>query len=604
MAAVDIEDIVHDESEKIYVDPNPNATVVLTKLIDMVPLDPDTMNKTLNKLKMSCKFQGSRNILRHHYRFLTGLGKFEVNKDIESVLIKKPIRGWSGVVVIAISTSPTPMGQSFSCKFDCAYCPKQPKYSLEYLESHPDVEQSYYPRSYMRGEPTVERGIACDFDPIKQFRLRIRTLIDNGHPIDKIEFIVLGGTFASYPIEYQINFLRDLYHAANTWDSETPGPKLTLHQEQMFNMVKTTGRVIGLTIETRPGMTDDDLIRWRMCGVTRLQIGIQHTDNEILKRVRRKSTFEEATDTIYRCKQIGLKVDIHLMPDLPGSDPALDKKMFETVLYSPYIQADQWKIYPCEVVPHTAISDWFRDGEFAPYGSEGDSLMSLLIWVKEHVHPWIRLNRVIRDFKEDEIEAGNPDISLRDTIHVRMKKEGKFCRCIRCREAKNKNVDLAQTKIMTRQYDTVGGTEYFISCESLDEKHLYGLLRLRIDENPGGDIFPILHDCALIRELHVYGRIMEKDTRSKRRVQHRGIGTMLMKEAEKTAINLNYEKMAIISGVGVREYYRKKHGYRLVDTYMVKNLHKPWTQMQSFWLLLLIVIMPLIGCFISLFVNW
>lgn len=482
-----------------------------------------------------------------------------VNNLEKTLLSKKAVRSQSGVIVITILTSPG----AFSCKHDCHYCPNEPG----------------QPRSYLSTEPAVLRANQNSFDAIKQFRDRSITLKNNGHTIDKIEILVLGGTWSGYPREYQNAFIRDIYYAANTFTNKnnvydnrdyTDREKLTLSEEVELNQTAEC-RIIGLTLETRPDyITLEEILQLREFGCTRVQLGIQHTDYWVLKLINRGCYMRQIVKSIRLLKDTGYKVDIHLMPDLPnpydhintidfnltqderiellkrttmlkdlqaciGFDNAQtlgvvnDYLMLSNVLSDPKLQCDQWKLYPCEVVPFSKIEEWYENKAYIPYAEIfPDTLCYLLLACKVGLHPWIRVNRVIRDIPNQSIIAGNSCTNLRQMIHDKLKALDLNCRCLRCREIKDKHINNKQQNqpnssssfnsndrdenncgklkskknkknkkqtrckesttrdrdpqivLRIRKYSSYGGSEFFISVESKDEIDLYGFIRLRV----------------------------------------------------------------------------------------------------------------------------
>lgn len=485
---------------------------------------------------------------------------------LEAHLVSKAPRSQSGVLVVTVFTSPYPEGQPFSCKWNCYYCPNEPG----------------QPRSYLLNEPGVRRANRMNFDPVRQFNDRVSSLVAIGHPADKVELLVLGGTWESYPSSYRESFIRDLFYAANCFFLNQSGARrepLSLLEEQLANETAIC-KVIGLTLETRPDTIHPEmLVGLRQLGCTRVQLGVQHTDNGILQGVHREATREDTIRAIKLLKDNCFKVDIHLMPDLPGSTPEVDKAMFHDVLSSPDLQVDQWKIYPCQTTPFTVIEKWYREGKYKSYGL--DALIEVILDVKKKVHPWIRLNRVIRDIPIDYVLAGVDVANLRQLLAVKLAQEGSRCRCIRCREIKgDKEVakKLKDAKIVQRSYEASQGTEVFISVETSEEEgeRIFGFVRLRMHirgvkykegvmEGEEDSPFPELEGCALIRELHVYGHLVPTVGDAKEgssRAQHTGIGTQLLQCAERMAKDNGYERIAVISGVGVRGYYRRR-GYQL-----------------------------------------
>ncbi|KAK2195366.1 bifunctional Elp3-MiaB-NifB/Radical SAM [Babesia duncani] len=478
-----------------------------------------------------------------------------VDTRTQRMLRNKATRSNSGVVVITVMTSPG----TFSCSEDCHYCPNEPG----------------QPRSYLSTEPAVLRANQNDFDALKQFYDRAITLYKNGHVVDKIEIIVLGGTWSGYPRAYQIEFIRDLFYASNIFPSppESARERKSLLEEQTMNEGAAC-RIIGLTLETRPDrITPHEIEMLRNLGCTRVQLGIQHVDNEILALVNRGHTIEDSIRAIYLLKENGFKVDIHIMPDLPGSNPEKDIEMFARILGDEGLQVDQWKIYPCEVTPFTEIEKWHKEGKHVPYFDvDPQILKDVIMRVKRAVHPWIRLNRVIRDIPNPSIIAGTNITNMRQLLQQDMKSRGLQCCCIRCKEVKDN--DIQDSKMHVRRYSTLGGTEYFLSFE---QGQILGFLRLRIRDcskyNPSISRFECLNDAALVRELHVYGPVVVhgKATATSGPSQHRGIGTSLLLAAEIIALSKGINRMAIIAGIGTREYYAKC-GYKLDQTYMVKEL--------------------------------
>ncbi|CAE8701052.1 unnamed protein product, partial [Polarella glacialis] len=419
-------------------------------------------------------------------------------------------------------------------------------------------------------------------------------------------------------------------------------------EEQQLNE-KSPVKIIGLTLETRPDhISWAEIRRLRRLGCTRVQIGVQHTDDEVLKKVNRGHERSHAVSALKMLKECGFKTDIHIMPDLPGSSPEQDDAMFDDILYSEDLQADHWKVYPCEVTPFTKIEQWYTEGTYVPYTEiEPIKLIKLLAKVKSEVHPWIRLNRVIRDIPEVSIIAGNANTNLRQAIFAELKKQGKSCRCIRCREVRDWPEAPEELRVRIREYRSSQGTEFFISVEggprglgggatqrglaggggkklkntkaerrqkkldklagkpgytpggaanvadagveeaepipedNADNATLYGLLRLRFNDDPSApsQAFPELDGCALIRELHVYGVLVAalrpetERIHGEDRPQHGGIGRTLMATAERLAASRGYSRIAVIAGVGVRNYYRKL-GYVLRGDgqYLIKPL--------------------------------
>ncbi len=499
--------------------------------------------------------------------------KLDLNEpEFFKIIIKKAMRSESGVLVVTVVTAAFPeytdsktgerKKQPFSCLWNCHFCPNEP--ALE------ENDWKAPPKSYLTQEPSILRANKCGFDCVKQFRTRINTYVHCGQLVknSKIEVIVLGGTISSYPKEYVEEFCRDIFYAANTI-FENRETRLSVEEEIKINETADV-RIIGLTLETRPDCINLDEIKFfRRLGVTRVQIGVQHTDNYILKKINRGHKIEHAKKAIKLLKDNGLKVDSHYMPLLPFSTPEMDRRMLDTAINDPDLAVDQLKIYPCSVVPWTKIEQWYKDGTYVPY--EDEKLIDVLIEFKRKVHPWIRLNRVVRDITSNYLIAGCTNPSMRDDLHKIFKKKGYICKCIRCREIKGKELDPDNVKLTIHKYNASDGIEYFISYTSKDEMIIYGFLRLRIPSGQS-EITEELKNCALIRELHVYSKMTPVDSKTDtKNAQHFGFGKKLLKEAEKISKEHGYYKLSVISGIGVRDYYRKS-GYKLNINEMQKEL--------------------------------
>ena len=565
------------------------------------PLNYDNISRVLKR-----KYQLNPSKKDIYRTYTNHFSATKITIKMRKWMIKSQVRSNSGVLVVTIVLAPN----KFSCKYDCAYCPQETD-----LEGKPTQ-----PRSYLSNEPAMLRALQSDFDVKGQFNNRINSykLTGNiGNEQDsKIEVIFSGGTWESYPIEYREQVIRELYWAANTMKNERPSK--TLEEEITINETANF-RIIGFTLETRPdNITKETILQYRKWGVTRIQIGVQHYDDAILKAVNRKCYTKDTINAIRLLKQAGFKVVVHLMPDLPGSSPEQDKWMFDQAINRPELQFDDIKIYPTAVVQtfddkhivKSKILDMYKDGSFTPYSEKNvNDLIDVCIYYKTRLNPWVRIQRLVRDIPGTDIAAGyNKMSNLRQIIHNKMAKEGLKCHCIRCMEIGDKEYDNYVPMVAVRKYEASEGTEYHISVEAhkmnlmdlidywimlgymyfytlftgrpcywsgnLDTYiGLYGFLRLRIDPQPGGDFIPEIKGCALVREVHVYGTSMGVGAEANGS-QHRGYGKLLMKTAETIVRQAGWDKIAVIAGVGTREYYKNKCGYRLEGTYMVKDLEK------------------------------
>jgi len=511
-----------------------------------------------NKESRLNKLNTKKTELILEYQKLTENQTLQKNILLEKLLCKKPSRSISGISSITLVMSPFPNGQSFSCKHNCYYCPNEP--------AHKGNNYQAQPRSYLYHEPAVRRANRNNFLAFEQMIDRMDTLFVNGHTIDKLEIIVEGGTYTEYPMEYLNDFNRDTYYAANTYFDKNPKrDKLSLDEEVFINRTAKV-HIIGICIETRPdALSREWIVHFRRCGVTRIQLGVQSTHNHILKKINRGHTIECAVEAMEYLRNLCFKIDIHIMPDLPFTTPELDKQMFDFTYKT--LLPDQIKVYPCAVVPWTIIEKWYNQGKWKPY--EPEVLKEVMDYGMKNCPDWIRLPRVIRDIPGVYIQAGNSKTNLRQTLEI--------SRDIRTREIERHSEYYSKpAKIFVDCYNhnkNTGLKDYFISYESIDKVALFGFIRLRLPakntELKDQDLFPVLKNKALIRELHVYGYNTSVGNEAKAS-QHRGIGTKLLKKAEEIAYYNNYPGIVVISGEGVKEYYAKK-GYSEKDTFMYKS---------------------------------
>ena len=477
---------------------------------------------------------------------LTAYHKLIKNKTLKESLIlnralkKRAIRTMSGVAPIAVLTKPD------ACPGNCLFCPNEKS----------------MPKSYLSNEPAVMRAIRTNFDPHTQVAVRLKALKDQGHDNDKVELIVMGGTFSHFPKHYQTWFIKRCFDACNGFTAKNL-PEAETRNEHAKH------RIVGLTLETRPDyITEKELQNFRRLGCTKVEIGVQATDDKILTLNRRGSTVKDIVQATELMKTAGFKIAYHMMPNLLGSTPAKDLKMFKDLFSRPEFQPDMLKIYPTVVTRDADLFKFWQQKKYKPY-TDGQ-LINLLKKIKLVVPDYVRIIRLIRDIPCESIEAGNKVSNLRQILKTQLEAEGKYCRCIRCREARENTKKIDRAKLFIEEYPASNGQEFFLQYASPNKRILYAFLRLRL--NHGQDHFiPELKQAALIREVHTYGQMVSITDKNQGAVQHLGFGKRLMAEAEKIALSHGYGKMAVISGVGVRGYYRKL-GYRKQGTYMVKKI--------------------------------
>jgi len=527
--------------------------------------------------RLFCKKYKTNSILNSDiwraYQDLLVNGLIKANPVLEQILKKRSIRTMSGIAPVAVLTKPYP------CPGTCAYCPRESE----------DV-----PVSYLSNEPAVMRAIRCAYDPYVQVALRLKALESNGHSPKKIEIIVIGGTWSYLLEKYKYWYILNCFKAANDFDlvrkkiktnyNESFGKSEGLEKEvhlfknelkavykenlsldnlkkklifEQKKNEKAEYKIIGLTLETRPDyINKKELEEMRILGCTRVEIGVQAADDEILKLNKRGHGVKEIVEATKKLKEYGFKITYHLMPALPGATPKKDLEIFKKLFTDERFQPDQIKFYPTVVTKSSLLYKWFLAGKYKPYSDK--VLQDLIVKCKEVVPKYVRIIRLIRDIPGESIIAGNKITNLRQVL----KDRGVKCNCIRCREVKDGKISKYQLNIET--YPASLGREYFISIDSLDGKTLYGFCRLRVDKNS-----PIAE--AIIRELHVYGELVPTGDLATKKIQHLGLGKELMKKAENLARENKAKKIAVISGVGVRGYYRKL-GYKLKNSYLLKKI--------------------------------
>jgi elongator complex protein 3 len=456
--------------------------------------------------------------------------------------VRKPSKTLAGVTPIAVMTHPR------KCKHGtCIYCP-----SL-------NVPQSYTPLS-----PPVIRAKMLNYDPYKQVQARLKAFKLMNHPTNKIELIVMGGTFLEFPKEYKIDFIKRCYDALNEKDSTS------LEQAKKLNET-AEHRCVALCIETRPDTCSEPQIHELLeYGATRVELGVQMPDDKIYKLVKRGHSVKQVIEATARLKDSGFKVGYHIMPGLPSSNPKNDIQLFKKIFKDENFKPDQLKIYPTQVLKSSCLEQWYKQGKYKPYTKEQTE--KIVISMLKIVPEYCRVMRIMREIPPNYLIAGTTRIDLRKDIELYFHQHNVKLKEIRFREIGFAMRDLKQNhsinselKLKKTEYKASKGKEVFLQVINKDNI-LFGLLRLRF---PGKTFISELKDCAIVREIHVYGQTVPIGQKGE--IQHTGIGKSLMAEAEQLARKSGYKKLAVISGVGVREYYRKL-GYKLEGSYMIKEL--------------------------------
>ena len=485
--------------------------------------------KVAKKYKVPCP---SNIELLKLYHKLAGNKSVKTRESVENLLKTRPVRSLSGIVNVSVLTKPYP------CPGKCLYCPTE----------------KGIPKSYVSGEPAVERAKKLNFDPYLQVKKRLEMLRAEGHPTDKIELRVVGGTWSYYPKKYQNWFIKRCFEACNEKNAGS------LKESQKANE-KAKRRIIGLSVETRPDFINEkEIKRLRELGATMVELGVQSTYDDVLKFNLRGHNVKQTIAATKLLKDAGFKVLYQMMPDLPGSNLKKDEKMFEKLFKSSDFQPDLLKIYPCALLAKSPLYKLWKEGEYRPYTE--NQLINLIKKIKKRIPYYTRIQRISRDIPSQKIIAGPAKISnLRQILFQSMEKEKWQCRCIRCREVKENFNPKEKVFLFRQDYESSGGKEIFLSFENKNRSKLYSLLRLRLTSR----------NNAIIREIHTYGlliSISEKGTAP----QHRGLGKKLIKTAEKIVKKeFGLKKLSVISGIGARDYFRKL-GYKLKNTYMEKGV--------------------------------
>jgi elongator complex protein 3 len=462
------------------------------------------------------------------------------------ILRRKESRALSGVSVVAVMTKPYPCPHG-----RCAYCPGGP--------------ETDSPQSYTGFEPAAMRGSQNLYDPEAQVKSRITQLQSIGHIVDKIDLIIMGGTFPASPRGYQEWFVKGCLDVINNKTSiSLADAKQNAEESKIKN--------VGITVETRPDcLRATEIDEMLDLGVTRVELGVQTIYDDIYQKVDRGHNVDDVVNATARMKDSALKICYHMMPGLPGMTKKQDIEAFKTIFTDPRFKPDMLKIYPTLVVKGTKLYNWWKSGDYEPLTTE--AAVEIVAEVKRMVPPWIRIMRVQRDIPLPQIDAGVDKSNLRQLAVKSLEATGERCRCIRCREVGHikAGADSIRIEINHTIYEASEGTEVFIVAEDLKTDALVGFIRLRI---PGQHSHrpEINLNSGLIRELHVYGRMVPVGQPSRDDWQHRGWGETLLNEAEKIAREkYDIKKMVIMSALGTKQYYRN-HGYNKDGVYVSKLL--------------------------------
>lgn len=479
------------------------------------------------------------------YRRLINTGELNADELLLAKIRMKPIRTLSGVTTITVLTKPSP------CPGECIFCPTEEN----------------MPQSYLSDEPGARRGLENEFDPYRQVTSRLSALYEVGHPTEKVELLILGGSWSAYSRDYQEWFIKRCFDALNEiGPSEVAN--YSLEEAHRIN-VSSRHKNVGLVIETRPDLIDlDELIWYRQLGVTKVQLGVQSLNDHILHLNKRGHTYQQTLESVNLLRAGGFKIVLHWMPNLLGATLESDKADFKHLWEKGGLNPDELKIYPCQLLENSDLFKIWKRGDYQPYTEE--QLISLIADLKTMVPRYCRINRVIRDIPSTHVVAGNRNTSLRQNVAKELLKRGFHCECIRCREIRQQAVLPDALELNDMIYHSGGAIEHFISFDTKDD-FLVGYCRLSLPNGNCSLGLEELNGSALIRELHVYGQSIEVGVEQQGAAQHVGLGSRLLIEAEKIAYSMGFKKLAIIAAVGTRAYYQAR-GYQLGSHYMVKDL--------------------------------
>ena len=495
----------------------------------------------------------SKSVLVAAYNQLVESGAWQADPSLLARIRLKPVRTLSGVTTVTVLTKPYP------CPGQCIFCP----------------DEARMPKSYLSDEPGAMRAVEHDFDPYAQVRSRLEALESIGHPTDKVELLILGGTWSYYRRDYQEWFVIQCFKALNGPNPPLP-PSLQGRGDTggigPVHLINETAphRNVGLVVETRPDeITLDELAWFRHLGVTKVQMGAQSLDDHILEINARGHTAAETHRAVALLRAAGFKIVLHWMPNLLGATLDTDRADFPRLWEG--LCPDEIKIYPTQLLENAPLYEYWRRGEYQPYTQE--ELVALIADLKPAIPRYCRVNRVVRDIPSTHVVAGNKRTSLRQDVHAELRRRGTRCNCIRCREVREQAVETSALELDDLAYPADSAEEHFLSFVTPEDK-IAGFLRLCLPnvDSPSTGLGD-LDDAAIVREVHVYGQSLPVGEEGNGAAQHTGLGTRLLEVAEKIAQRRGFHRMAVIAAVGTRRYYLER-GFDRGKLYLVKSLPK------------------------------
>jgi elongator complex protein 3 len=484
----------------------------------------------------------TKDFLLHVYRQMVERGEMPEDTQILQALRMKPVRTLSGVATLTVLTKPYP------CPGKCLFCPT-------------DVRM---PKSYLHDEPGAMRAEQHHFDPYEQTAARLESLESVGHPTGKVELLILGGTWSAYRRDYQAWFVRRCLDALN-------GSVSSSLEEAQSRNARAARRNVGLVVETRPDRITPSELRWlRSIGVTKVQVGVQSTQDRILEINRRGHTLADTRRAFGLLRAAGFKIHAHWMPNLLGADGPSDRADFAALWEDPDLRPDELKIYPTSLLQNSDLFAFWERGEYRPYTYA--ELVELLVSIKPTIPRYCRVNRLVRDFPAHHVVAGNRRSNLREEVQRVLASRGRRCQCIRCREIGAQPVRREDLRLEELVYRAGGAEERFLSFVTSEDR-LAGYVRLSLPQSLGADLgWPDLREAALIREIHIYGQSLGVgDLGPPGTAQHVGLGSELLSHAEALARRGGYARLAVISAIGTHGYYAER-GFLDGELYQVKPL--------------------------------
>ena len=492
------------------------------------------------------------------YRYLVAEGDVEADPLLEKRIRMKPMRTQSGVAPVTVLTAPA------GCPGKCIFCP----------------DDWRMPKSYLYDEPGCQRAERDGFDPYRQTLGRIQAFEGIGHDASKVELLILGGTWSAYSRDYREWFVQRCFDAMNAAGDPTYVGSRSLEEAQTIN-VQAAHRNVGLVVETRPDwITPEEIRHLRRLGVTKVQIGVQSLDDEILSLNQRGHDVASVRQALGLLRTAGFKLHLHWMPNLYGATPDRDRADFARFFSDPAIRPDELKIYPCSLIADTVLYEHFQQGIYQPYTE--DELVNLLADVKPTIPPYTRINRLFRDIPAHHIQAGVRMSNLRQVVHEELARRGQRCGCIRCREIRRRDVAPEHLTLQVYRYATDLTDEYFlqfVTNEQYSEPGLIaGFLRLSLPvRSPAGPMvgsrafLEEIADSALIREVHVYGPALSIGDEKPGAAQHVGLGTQLLDAAQRIGYEAGFQRLSVIAATGTRAYYAGR-GFTMGELYMHKEI--------------------------------